>query len=588
MTRRTINIISLYFLFATITFGQNLGIIRIIGAKNFSEKDYLSWIKSESGAKFTSSTKDSISARIGKGLTAHGYFDAEITDFSTSFSPDSQLVDITISINENTQTYFGEIFLASKDSIFAESITSTYSYLENAPFSQDETEGIIAETLDRLENSGYPFAKVIIKSLHFYSSANKPDDKFVDLYLAIEMETSSIIDSIRIEGNTATKDYVVLRNISTKEGDEYSQSAIDEIPKQLNKLRFFEPVQPPSFFFDSKNRGTLLIKVKEKETNNFDGIVGYVPGNDKKNGFFTGYVNISLRNLFGTGRAMLLKWQKEDRESQELELRYMEPWVFSYPFNVNFGMYQRIQDTTYVQRDFSAELEYMATNDISAKFLLESETTIPTKPDERGFTVFNSNSITTGTSLQIDTRNDFYAPTQGLYFLNSYKYSAKKIKGPKEYITPETKTNISIQHLELDFIWFYELFTRHITAAGIHARELRGSRFEISDLYKLGGTNSLRGYRENQFMGNRIFWSNLEYRYLLSKRSFAFLFFDTGYFLKNADKFSGTEEISDFKIGYGLGMNLETGLGVLNVSFALAGGDSFSEGKIHFGILNEF
>ena len=47
-------------------------------------------------------------------------------------------------------------------------------------------------------------------------------------------------------------------------------------------------------------------------------------------------------------------------------------------------------------------------------------------------------------------------------------------------------------------------------------------------------------------------------------------------------------EISGFKIGYGLGMNFETALGVLSVSFALAKGDSFSDGKIHFGIINEF
>ena len=43
-----------------------------------------------------------------------------------------------------------------------------------------------------------------------------------------------------------------------------------------------------------------------------------------------------------------------------------------------------------------------------------------------------------------------------------------------------------------------------------------------------------------------------------------------------------------FNFGYGLGLNLETGLGVLAVSFALAEGDAFSEGKIHFGLVNEF
>jgi len=39
---------------------------------------------------------------------------------------------------------------------------------------------------------------------------------------------------------------------------------------------------------------------------------------------------------------------------------------------------------------------------------------------------------------------------------------------------------------------------------------------------------------------------------------------------------------------FGLGLNIETGIGVLAVSYALGKGDTFSDGKIHFGIINEF
>ena len=100
--------------------------------------------------------------------------------------------------------------------------------------------------------------------------------------------------------------------------------------------------------------------------------------------------------------------------------------------------------------------------------------------------------------------------------------------------------------------------------------------------------NSLRGYLENQFAGNRIAWSNLEYRLLLTNRTFGFLFFDTGYFLRSAEPLNNIETTQSFKIGYGLGFNVETALGVLKVSFALGQGDTFANGKIHFGIVNEF
>jgi outer membrane protein insertion porin family len=196
--------------------------------------------------------------------------------------------------------------------------------------------------------------------------------------------------------------------------------------------------------------------------------------------------------------------------------------------------------------------------------------------------------LSTGLNIKIDTRDDYYAPTEGILFNNSYKYSSKKILGPANYITADTKTDVSLQRFEFDFSIFRQIVSRQIAALSIHARELEGSEFEVSDLYFLGGTNSLRGYREQQFEGNRVAWSNLEYRYLLSRRTYALIFFDAGYYLRDADAVHNTPRVSSFLTGYGFGLSLETSLGVLGVSFALGKGDSFSQGKIHFGITNEF
>ena len=83
---------------------------------------------------------------------------------------------------------------------------------------------------------------------------------------------------------------------------------------------------------------------------------------------------------------------------------------------------------------------------------------------------------------------------------------------------------------------------------------------DIGDLYRLGGTNTLRGYREDQFLGDRIFWSNLEYRLLLARRSFAFVFLDTGYYLRNAEPSLNVLKSEGFKIGYGIGFDVDTSL----------------------------
>jgi outer membrane protein assembly factor BamA len=111
-------------------------------------------------------------------------------------------------------------------------------------------------------------------------------------------------------------------------------------------------------------------------------------------------INVSLRNLFGTGRAAAIKWNKYDRKSQELDLKYLEPWFLGYPFNINLNLYQRIQDSTYVQRRLEGALEYLATEDISGSVSISSETVVPTVRVKPVFTVYNSSYITTGLNLK--------------------------------------------------------------------------------------------------------------------------------------------------------------------------------------------
>lgn len=467
-------------------------------------------------------------------------------------------------------------------------LANTFAAIEEKEFTETVVEEAISIALDYFENNGFPFASIKIESVYFYTDSTEQKN-FADIYLSISKGSPGRFDKITIEGNTKTKDYVLIRELRDVQSNLYSQKKIDEIPALLNRLRFFEPLEKPVYYINSKNEGVLKIIVKEKETNNFDGVVGYVPasGTNEK-GFFTGYVNISLRNLFGTGRTAAIRWLQENRNSQELELRYIEPWLFGYPFNIDLNLFQRKQDSTYVQRNVEGRIDFLATQEITASLSINTQSTIPTERKNKVFTVYNSDALTTGFNFKIDTRDDFYAPTGGFFLINSYKYTSKNINGPVEYISSSTKTKVNFQRLEVDFGYFQKIFGGQILAIGIHARELRGSDIEISDMYFLGGTNSLRGYREKQFTAGRVAWSNLEYRYLLSRRSFAFLFFDTGYYLRNENIENSITKIEGFKIGYGLGLNIETGLGVLGVSFALAKGDSFSDGKIHFGIVNEF
>ncbi len=585
--------ISIILFSAPAVLTQTIESVEVINNKIFSSSELVQWSGVSPGSSYFTAILDSAKSKLASALSERGYFSSSFENSSVEFlfdqnfgKTDSQKIKIILSVKENDPTFINKINFEDNDSILTQRLLNQFNLLEGRIFERNDLEENISEFLNYFENNGHPFAKLRVSSVYFFKDT-AAGENLADIYLKIDYGLKSKIDKVEIEGNTSTKDYVIVRELRLNLGDDYSQEKIEELPKRLNRLRFFEPVENPQYFLNSQNKGVLLIKLKEKQTNNFDGIIGYIPGSSAgEKSSLTGLVNVSLRNLFGTGRAAAIRWQQLNKYSQELELKYLEPWIFDYPFNISGGLYQRKQDSTYVQRKLEGAIEYLASEDISASVFISTESVIPS--ESTFFTVYNSSSISTGINFKIDNRDDPYSPTEGLLFLNSYSFSRKIINGPSQFLSPDLETSINLQRFSLSFFGFYQILKRQVIALGLNGRELKGNFFEQSDLFRLGGALSLRGYREDQFLGSRIGWTNLEYRLLLSRRTFGFVFFDTGYYYRPEDPSRNISKSEGFKIGYGLGLNLETSLGVLGVSFALAKGDSFSDGKIHFGIINEF
>ena len=582
------NILLYFLIFSLTAFAQKIEKIEINSNRVFSDGEILKWASINEGQNFYPGKLDTSFSRISNNLIFNGYFNFNFEGSQFELSSDSQKVNLLLNVDEGQPTFVKEIFFKASDSVNIDDFISSLNYLKGEIFNRYEIETSISSLLTDFENRGFPFAAVKIQSVHLYDDSVSKDH-YADIYLVLEEGRQSRIDKIEVTGNTSTKDYVITRELRIDTGEEYSQQKIVNLPRRLNKLRYFDPVPVPQFYIDSQNNGVLLVNVKERNTNNFDGIIGYVPpAKENESGYVTGLVNVTLRNIFGTGRAAAIRWQKLTRESQELELKYLEPWLFGYPFNLNAELFQRIQDTTYVQRRLGGALEFLATEDISASAFVSTEEIIPTERTVPVFTVYNSSSLTTGLGLKIDLRDDPIAPTGGFLFETGYSFSRKKINGPAEYIQPGMEININLQRITVGFGAFYEIFVRNVIAVSVNGKELTGPFFEQSDLWRFGGTRTVRGYREEQFLASRIAWANLEYRLMLTQRSYAFLFFDAGYYFLDAVPEKGIAKSEDYIFGYGLGITVETAIGLLGVSFALAQGDSFSEGKIHFGIINEF
>lgn len=533
------------------------------------------------GKTYSPQLMDSLLNKTNMVFISEGYFNSALINKQIEFSADSSESILFLQFNPGNPTIIKSINCSDTTKNEFRWISEYFQDYCSKTLSQNNINSLMLNILNKFETAGYSFAEIEINSINI-------SEEQADIYLFVNKGKEAKIDKIIVTGNTSTEDYVVLRELPFTISDKFSEPLLEEARNNLIKLNYFNSVSLPEYKILNDGTGVVEIKVVEKNTNNFDGIVGYVPKTKTEDGYFTGFVNISMRNLLGTGRAAAIRWKQFNRDSQELEIKYNEPWLFSFPVSVGLELYQKKQDTTYVKRYLAADVSYLFSNRISAGFIFETESVIPTLKEPPVFTVYNSSIITTGLNLKIDTRDDFLSPKSGFLLNNNYKFSSKSINGPKEFLGNVKDKSINIQKFELDFEYYQTFANKHTIALKIGARELKSDLIEPSDNYYIGGNNTLRGYREKQFSGNRVLWSNLEYRYFIQNRSYLFMFFDTGYFKINEKLESGINGISEFVTGYGGGISLETSLGLMSISYALGRDDTFTQGKIHLGIINEF
>ncbi|MFH2004666.1 MAG: BamA/TamA family outer membrane protein [Bacteroidota bacterium] len=485
---------------------------------------------------------------------------------------------IFISITEGKKYLINEITIDDTTLVNHSPLIRELNLLSQQPLNETSISSISEKILKHYSDEGYIFAQVKLQG--FKKIFEDENEIQTELNFTVIPKRRSVINKIEIEGNDLTDANIIIREIRIKEEDTFNQALADKITKRLRRLSIFSRVNMPEYFIDQDGKGTLTLSITEGNTKSYDGIIGYIPAaSAREKGYFSGLVNVSFRNLFGTMRAFSLKWQQVSRASQDLEINYFEPWLFGLPINLYSSFFQRKQDSTYVQRNVGVRSEVLVSEFLSFNLTINSERVIPSA--EKTIALLNnSSSISIGGGMKYDTRDDFFFPNEGLIFRTDYFYIRKAISEQ----TTSANTTIDLRKIVADFDYYQPTFSNQIFTVGLHGRELRGNGYDLSDLFRLGGTNTLRGYEENQFSGSRLLWMNTEYRLLLADKNFVFVFLDVGYYYRNIMN----ENLSKLKYGYGLGVAVDSPLGILKVNYALGEGDSISKGKIHFGIINAF
>ncbi|MDW8464657.1 MAG: BamA/TamA family outer membrane protein [Chloroherpetonaceae bacterium] len=526
-----------------------------------------------------------------------GYYDFQLNSVRWVYSPDSSQVHAEVFFTEGKPTRIGEIHLVGNRTLSTDALRFLMRTHEGDALDSETLEQDFNAILEKYEELGRPFSKISIAALERVQ--NKASEPVLRLVICVQEGALVKIAGYKFSDSLNTQPETILRELSLKIGEPYSERKFLSLQPRLERLGWFEKVSEPELLVippQHKDSDTLYAIIRldlvEGHVNTFDGIVGYQPPiPPEEAGIVTGFVHIGLRNLFGTGRQLGVRWLRPNNFTQELRLSYQEPWILGIPLTATFNVMQLQQDSSFSQLLLSSALSYQLSEQLSVSGLLQLETINPIFQGTARIDPILQSSITlTGAAIAYDSRDNLLNPSSGIYFRNEYRIGTKTLNASDSLLQAlQVRRSVVQQRLSLEAEWYQPTFLRQVFALRLVGQALLAEEVQLSDLFRFGGAQTLRGYREQEFLASRYAFLNLEYRLQLSPKSFAFVFYDVGYFFKPQNPLNPLDRMQEgWRKGFGAGARIDTPLGIVGISYALGEGDTILRGKVHFNLLNQF
>ena len=403
-----------------------------------------------------------------------------------------------------------------------------------------------------------------------------------------------ILEGYVVKGNDKTKDYVITREMRIKPGEVFDAKKARRSMQRVYNLGFFEDVSVKILpGKEDPNNIIMELTVIEKRTGSF----GIGAGYSSEDGLL-GMVSIGDTNFRGTGDSVkaMYEFGGDGGDDSGYSISYTKPWLDEKETTGTFRIYDRKFEyddydnggdliETYDKKNQGYELNFgRPTDEYTMNYLgfkinnteYRGHEDGPYNRDTSQYEEWRDNNFGETRSIiasQVrDTRDNIFYPTEGTRTSLSVEYAG--LGGDFDY----TKLTGSIQK-------YYKVGHAQVLA-------LRGSAGYANEdlpeaaLFEVGGQNSVRGYRDGQFSGNRMLMGTMEYRFPLMNKVQGALFTDVGdaWGGKSWGSWSSIEEDLDLHASVGLGLQMQTPIGAMRLDY----GWGEDGGRLHFNVGGNF
>lgn len=462
--------------------------------------------------------------------------------------------------------------------------------------------------LSRLENTGYPFAKVYLDSIIL-------DSNKVSALIKADKGPLYTIDSIRLYGNAKISNNYLQRYLGIPNGTLYSREKLMGVTKKIRELTYLEEERP--FDLSLLATGSVLnMYLKQKRSSQANVIIGFLPNNDQlssKKLLLTGEANILLKNALGSGELIGLNWQQIQVRSPRLNLLFNYPYLFHSPLGLDFAFDLLRKDSSYVNINLQLGGQYTLSTSRSGKVFIQWFQTIITPGGINDALVIQTrklpdigdiSSFNVGTEYELNTTDYRLNPRRGNELRIMASIGSKKLKknsGITDLKDPNdpsfdfgklydtVKLNTSQFRVRLTAAKYFPLAGKRSTVkTALNGGVFQSENVFRNELFQIGGYKLLRGFDEESQYLSHFAIGTVEFRYLAGLNSYFYALLDGGWGRNNLPGV----KLNYTYIGTGLGLAVETKTGVFNLAWAVGKRNdtdfNLRQSKIHFGFVNYF
>jgi outer membrane protein assembly factor BamA len=477
------------------------------------------------------------------------------------------------------------------------------NFFTNKLLNMEQLQKMQLRLLNHYENNGYPFAQVFLDSIRL-------EEDRINARLKVNKGVLYHIDSISIYGKAKINKNFLYHYLSIAKRSLYNKEKLQQVSQRILELPYLQEVQASNITMLG-NGSILNLYLVPKKSSQFNFLIGVLPNAGQTNKLqLTADVNLNLKNVLNNGETIVFNWQQLQKKSPRLNLGYQQPYLFNSNFGIDFLFDLFKKDSTFLQVNAQLGLQYILSASQSGKFFVQWQNSfllangvdtniikltkkLPPNIDvsavnfgldydwvktdyrlnpRRG----NEIKITTSVGIKnIKRNNDIIAIKDPLFNYNSLYDSVKA----KSY---QFRVKLTAAH-------YFPLGKQSTFKTAFNAGVFNSPNIFRNELFQIGGYRLLRGFDEESIYATQYAVATAEYRIRVSLNSYFFTFIDGG---RVKNKYQNINLNNTF-VSTGLGMALETKLGLLNISYAIGKRDDVKfnirqSQKIHFGYVNYF